>query len=318
MRKSASESPGFLAKRIEYTFRLKPLAGIQPSGEADDPWVRTQNCEASLMNAKNKLGALAGLSLVLGAPFALAAEPGNLPPANDAGATTNITTTNRARQNDRVSLDLRDVPIRDALDALFNGRDVGYVLDNSVAQTPVTVNATIRDQPFDVALSTILRAAGLRATRQQGIYTIALRQQDTTQAAAPQPTTPDITATDTTTQPSTIAKIPLFHVDPDIVQVLGGTLIPPDGASSFGGGGLGGGGFGGGMSGGFGGGMSGGFGGMNSGFGGMSGGFGGMSSGFGGMGGGFGGMSSGFGGMGGGFGGGMSSGFGGGFGGGYR
>ena len=274
-----------------------------------------------MMQRHALLGSLAGLALALGATGAWAQGPGNLPPGDNGNPPTSITTTTRARDTDRVTLDLRDVPIRDALDALFRGRQAGYVLDNSVAQNPVTVNALIRDQPFDVALNTILRSAGLRATRQQGTYLITVRQpvDQTGMATATAPTTTDVTATDTTAQQTTVVKIPLFHASPEVAQLLGGTMIPPDGSQFSGGGGIGGGGLGGFGGSNFGGGGfggssfgGGGFGGMSSFGGGGLGGFGGSSFGGGGLGG-FGGSSFGGGGFGGIGGGGI-----GGFGGGYR
>jgi len=258
------------------------------------------------MNTHRNLWRAGVIALALSASALGAQPPGNAPrPAIRSTATpsTAITSTTRARDTDRVTLDLRDVPIRDALDALFRGRAAGYVLDNSVAQNPVTVNALIRDQPFNVALNTLLRSAGLRATRQQGTYLITTRQPPEQAAAAPTaaPTT-DVTGTaETTAQEMTVAKVPLFHASPEVAQLLGGTMIPPDGSQIAGaGGGLGNTGFGGSGLGGFGNSTFGGTGGFGStGFGGM-GGFGGINT-FGGLGS-YGGLGS-FGGYGGGIGG---------------
>src|SRR5690348_6751033 len=107
------------------------------------------------MKTRSTMWAVAGLSAVLAVPPVLAEAPGTLSGA-DSGPATTITTT-RAREADRVNLDLRDVSVRDALEALFRGHpNLSYVLDNAVTQNPVTVNATIHDQTFDAALNAVL------------------------------------------------------------------------------------------------------------------------------------------------------------------
>ena len=228
-----------------------------------------------------------------------------------------------------ISLDLRDAPIRQALEQLFSSAGVQFSIDNSVAGF---VTLKIVDQPFDNALRVLLRSSSqpLTYTKENDVYFIKPRVIDTMAGlnTAPPDAPNALGAEDPNADNSRFEQIPLMYADAyDLNRVLGGiTLLPTFVRESGGGGGgggqgggqgggLGGGGFGGGgQQGGFGGGggQQGGFGGGQGGFGG---GGGGQQGGFGGGGGGFGGGGGGFGGGGGGFGGGSQGGFGGGGGG---
>ena len=213
-----------------------------------------------------------------------------------------------------VTIDLKDAPIRSALEQIFNAANVQYFMDNQV-QGFVTLK--IRDQPFENALKLIMRSSSvpLTYTKEGGVYLVKPRPQ------TPPPTSdlnaPEVVDETPTSRPPDI--ITLSYIDAlDLDQLLGPFLYlrPFQRQMQSGGGGMGGGmgGMGGGM-----GGMGGGMGGMGGGMGGMGGGMGGMGGGMGGMGGGMGGMGGGMGGMGGGMGGmggGMGGMGGGGFGGG--
>ena len=197
-----------------------------------------------------------------------------------------------------VTLDLRDAPIRAALEQIFNSAKLDYSIAPTVQGY---VNLKITDQPFDNALKLILRSSTTPLTYSvtNGVCIVQPRTvSDTSRDVAPPPSTAETTRTT-----NNYEQIELTYVDPaDLSRLLSIQIIPVGarrGQSRGGQGGFGAGGFGGG-SGGFGG---GGLGGSGGGFGG--GGFGGGFGGGGGIGGG------GFGGGGqGGFGGG--SGFGGG------
>ena len=169
-----------------------------------------------------------------------------------------------------VTLDLRDAPVRQALEQLFNTARAQYTLDPGI-QGFVTLN--IRDQPFDSALRLLLRSANppLTYTREGGVFIVRLRQNvlNPNEGQIPQidPTAGlDQGGNRATSVPS---KIYLTYIGPEIVAQLGGSIIytvypgmqqSGGGSSSFGGGG-GQSGFGGGQ-------MGGGFGSSGGGFGG--------------------------------------------------
>ncbi len=207
----------------------------------------------------------------------------------------------------RITVDYRDADIRTALKQLFDTAGVDYSLDPAV-QGYITLKLT--DQPFNIALRSILRSSQTPLTYsvENRIYTVRPRPITDPSAvtAPPPPTNPNENAREYLK----FEQIPLQYADPlDLASVLGIQILPTNqrGGQQGGGGGFGGGGggFGGGGGlgggGGFGGGGFGGGGGLGGGgFGG--GGLGGGGGGFGG--GGFGGGGGGFGGGGGGFGGG--------------
>ena len=210
-----------------------------------------------------------------------------------------------------ISLDLRDAPIRQALEQLFSSAGVQFSIDNNVAGF-----VTLQDRRSAVRE----RAQGSAALVEPGAGVHPRGRRLLHQAPPPRYATSidskqsrtarsyGRTRTDAKKFPS-LEELQLTYADPaDLQGILGVSLLRnfsrsgnlgsgSNGSSGgFGSGGLGG------SSGGFGG-MSGGLGGMSGGFGGMSGG---MSSGFGGMSGGYGGMSGGLGGMSGGYSGGGS------------
>lgn len=63
----------------------------------------------------------------------------------------------------RVTLNLRDTPLRDALTLLFNSSGVGYTVDARLPNVPVTL--TLRDVSFADALDTLLMTASSSGTR---------------------------------------------------------------------------------------------------------------------------------------------------------
>jgi hypothetical protein len=230
----------------------------------------------------------------------------------------------------KVTLNLKDVPLRSAIDALFQGTGLQYSVDPNVPNVPVTLN--IRDVGLQPALRILIRQAavavpGLTVSREGDIYVVKIRQAVTAPPPVAEDAPPEFgdQQTDVTWE-----KIPVqFNNVAVFVLAFGGQMLPTEadvllgggGGGGFGGqgGGFGGGGFGG--QGGFGGGGfgGGGFGGGGFGGGGFGGGgFGGGGFGGGGLGGGFGGGGFGGGGLGGGgfggggFGGGGLGGFGGG------
>ncbi|MDX1931956.1 MAG: hypothetical protein SFU56_05065, partial [Capsulimonadales bacterium] len=94
------------------------------------------------------------------------------------------------RQLQPVTLDLRDAPIREALEQLFKSAKVDYSIDPGVAGF---VTLKITEQPFENALRLILRSAQypLTYTRESGVYVVKIREIATTTNAAPPPAPPE-------------------------------------------------------------------------------------------------------------------------------
>jgi hypothetical protein len=225
-------------------------------------------------------------------------------------ALVTVTPAVYAQEPPPVTIDLRDAPIRSALEQIFNSANLQYTIDPQVSGF---VTLKIRDQPFENALKLIMRTATipLTYTKENNVYIVKPRP-------APQPVTSGLDAPQELEEPQRRPPdiIPLTYIDAvDLDQLLGPFLYLRPFARL--GGGMGGGMMGGGMGGmgmgGMGGGMMGGMGGM--GMGGMGGGMmggggmggmgmggmgGGMMGGMGGFGGGMGGMGGGMGGFGGG------------------
>jgi hypothetical protein len=159
----------------------------------------------------------------------------------------------------RISLTLRDTPLRAALELLFEQSGQQHAVEAAVPNVPLTVN--LRDAEFTTALRVITRLAGVTYRKERDVYVIGLRLPATVEpasleAAAPaQPETP--------AAPS-VEKIPILanHVA-IFAYAFNGTLLPTEEQV-----------------------QGGGFGGLGSGYGGLAGGFGnGLGSGFGGPGG---------------------------------
>jgi hypothetical protein len=216
----------------------------------------------------------------------------------------------------KISLTLRDTPLRTALELLFQQSGLQHAVEAAVPNIPVTVN--LRDSTFATALRVITRLANVTYRKEGDVYVIGLRQPPTVE-----PTTTEAAPPEQAQTPAeqTWEKIPIqFNHVAVFAYGFGGVLLPTEDQVQSGGGyggglggyggGLGGGNFGGGF-GGYGGGLGGGLGGFGGGLGGFGGGLGG---GLGGFGGGLGGFGGGLGGGLGGFGGGLG-GFGGGLGG---
>ena len=191
----------------------------------------------------------------------------------------------------KITLDLRDVPFRTALEALFEKTGLQYAVEPQVPNTPVRL--TIRDIDFTTALRTVTRLGGATYRKEGPIYVVGLRQ-----VPPPQPVAEEVapeTAPVETGKQVIWEKIPiLFNSYAVIGQAFGAlglpTEIPQSGSSGYSGGY---GGFGGGFNsqnglnssfGGLNGGLGSGLGGLNGGLGGLGSGFGGQSSGLGGLG----------------------------------
>src|SRR5689334_7559484 len=66
----------------------------------------------------------------------------------------------RAQDPDRkVTLNLKDTPLRSAIDALFQGTGLQYAVDPNVPNVPLTI--TLRDVGLQAALRILIRQAAL-------------------------------------------------------------------------------------------------------------------------------------------------------------
>src|SRR5207247_1546120 len=132
-----------------------------------------------------------------------------------------------------VTLSLRDVPLRTALQTLFEGSGLQHAVEPAVPNYPLTLD--VRDVPFSTALRILLRLAPQVTYRKEGdIYIIGMRpaQVDT------QNTAQDIQPPDTTT---TVAeyqyeKVPLNYTHYQVMgYVLSAQPIPPEDQAQSGG-----------------------------------------------------------------------------------
>jgi hypothetical protein len=197
-----------------------------------------------------------------------------------------------ASQPAPITLSLRDLPLRTALEALFNGTGLQHAVEPAVPNYPITLD--IRDVPFSTALRTLLRLSpGVTYRKERDIYVIGMRQPPAGQPTAQEAVQPP---DQTSARPEyRYEKVPLNFTHYEVMgYILGGTSFPTENQISGGGGGIGGG-IGGGYGGGLGGSSGGGYGGGGLRGGGLRGGIGGGGglSGFGG-GGGLGGLGGGY------------------------
>jgi hypothetical protein len=183
------------------------------------------------------------------------------------------------KKDQLITLELKDSPIRVALDTLFMGRGLNYVIDQSVAGSVSSLS--LRDVSFDQALKVLLKSVDppLVYRKDGDVYIISVKKEEPLQNpnTAFDPLSSKIPDEPIPADDIKMEKIALNFVDAfDLKDLIQGGDTRNSGSAS-------------------------GFGGMNSGMGGMNSGMGGMNSGMGGYG--MGGMNSGMGGYGGGMGG---------------
>ncbi|MCC2668763.1 MAG: hypothetical protein K0Q72_1234, partial [Armatimonadetes bacterium] len=158
----------------------------------------------------------------------------------------------------KVTVNLKDIPLRAAIDALFAGTGYQYSVNPDVMNIPVNLN--IRDVGLQAALRLLVRQAataqpGLTFSKDGDIFVVKIRRET---LAAPMVDEAPPEFTDEGSE-FTWEKIPVqFNNAAVFTLAFGGTMLPTEADVLMGGGG--GGGMGGGM-GGMGGGMMGGMGG---------------------------------------------------------
>ena len=118
-----------------------------------------------------------------------------------------------------VNLDLKDTDVKSAIEALFRGTGKNYSIDSNVSGTISALS--IKDVPFETALKSLTKSAGLVYRQDGGVYLVSVRP-DTSAlvAASPAPDIPYIDAT--TDEPEIkIEKIPLNNVSAtEILSIL--------------------------------------------------------------------------------------------------
>ena len=130
----------------------------------------------------------------------------------------------------KVTLNLKDVPLRNAIDLLFQGSGLQYAVDPNVPSIPVNLN--IKDVGLQQALRIIIRQAavavpGLTFARDGDVFTVRIRPPNVPSA---QPTEeappPDQTAT---ANEFTWEKIPIqFNNVAVFVLAFGGVMLPTE------------------------------------------------------------------------------------------
>ena len=127
--------------------------------------------------------------------------------------------TASADTDKRVTVQFKDVAIKDAIDSLFQGRGLSYSLDQAVQGT---VTANLMNVTFDTALTRIIKDANLTVTKEGGIYRIA-PQKDTASEAAVEPNV-IVSSSEVEIAPEKIPeKIFIGYANvQDIADILGG------------------------------------------------------------------------------------------------
>jgi len=159
-------------------------------------------------------------------------------------------------QNNLVSLELKDAPVRTTIELVFKQAGIkNYLIDNEVAGV---ITMTITEQPLESTLKLIMRAATLPLTytKENNVYIVKVRKVNENKTFSEPPKIDKFESS-----PGVIfERIPLTFIDPLDLQILFGPILNNNqfrrfrGNSMFGGqfggnGGMGMGGFGMGMGG---------------------------------------------------------------------
>ncbi|HEY3268181.1 MAG TPA: hypothetical protein VGM37_14760 [Armatimonadota bacterium] len=157
----------------------------------------------TILNASLILAGLAALSNI--GVYAQETTPSPAPP-----------TTTAAPKAKTISLDFKDMPIREAVQALFSGTGLNYAVTPEAAQAAPTVTLNLQDVSFDAALNILTKTAGLRyrKDRDTGVYMIEAKTVDTGVTPVGGTTAPDTSAPAPDVTPVLqIEKIPLNYAD---------------------------------------------------------------------------------------------------------
>ncbi len=134
--------------------------------------------------------------------------------------------------NNRVTINFKDVPIRSAIDMLFQNTKLNYTVESGIQGV---VNAKLEDIPFTDALSVVLKTSGLTVRQEDGVYVIG-EQKEVAPVMTPTPT-PLLTEAVKVERKKVTEKISIGYADAyDISAILGGQEPPESRAYQFGGG----------------------------------------------------------------------------------
>jgi type II secretory pathway component GspD/PulD (secretin) len=115
-----------------------------------------------------------------------------------------------ADNEELVTIDLKDVDAKTAIDVLFKSTGRQFAVDAQV--TGYIPIFSVKDTPFDVALKTLCKTAGLVYRVDNNIYIISKKPDTTEMMRQPESVPTELAAVDTTTTAeSIIDKIPLSH-----------------------------------------------------------------------------------------------------------
>lgn len=129
----------------------------------------------------------------------------------------------------KVTVNLRDLPLRSAIDQLFSGTGLQYAVDPNVLNVPV--NLTLRDVGLQAALRLLVRQAstaqpGLTFTKDGDIYQIRVRQAAPVPAPVAEDLPPEYTEERTEFQ---WEKIPIqFNNAAVFALMFGGQMLPSE------------------------------------------------------------------------------------------
>jgi type II secretory pathway component HofQ len=128
-----------------------------------------------------------------------------------------------ADKDQRVTIELKEVDVRSAIEALFKDRGKNFSIDGNVTGTVAALS--FRDVPFDTALKQLTRSSGLvfRMDAENGIYIITKRPETTAGTGITPPPVPVAEYLEPTTERETkIEKIPLnYNSATEILAMLG-------------------------------------------------------------------------------------------------
>jgi hypothetical protein len=123
----------------------------------------------------------------------------------------------------RVSLSLRDTPLRSALELLFQQAGVQFLIEDGVPNRPLTLN--LQGAPFLTALRVITRLAGVTSYKESDIWIIGTRRQP----MAPATTGPTLPEPPAVSSEPGVEKIPIqFNHAFVFGYALGGQALPSE------------------------------------------------------------------------------------------
>lgn len=131
-------------------------------------------------------------------------------------------TAQAAKSNDSVNLELKDTEVKSAIEVLFRNTGKNFSIDQNVQGTIAALS--IKDVPFDVALKSLAKSAGLVYRVDGGVYIIGKKPDVSTTTTLSTPHFDTSPVDEPTTEPEIrIEKIALNNVSAsDILSILTG------------------------------------------------------------------------------------------------